>query len=203
MRNRADRGLSSAVRPVHRCKILIGLAVTVLSGRPLLAQYWISLGLGSGSLDVSCQQCGGSVRQGGTSLDARIGGAVSAKVRLGAEILRWNSSTANPSAALSDLTVNAFVHPWGESGAFLEVGLGECSYVRSVTVAATGFGVTLGVGYDITVARGVAMTPMALVVWGAPGSLKDNQQFTVAQALSTTLLDVGLNASFSFPGKRR
>jgi len=123
--------------------------------------------------------------------------------QLGVEILRWSRSTADTSAALSDLTVDAFVHPWGGSGAFVEVGLGACSYARSVTEAATGWGVTLGVGYDISVARGVAITSVALVVRGRPGNLRDNQQFTVAQALSVTLVDIGLNASFSFHARRK
>src|SRR5260370_13425951 len=78
-----------------RVLVLIGTLVALALGGDLAAQqrqardgFWFGAGLGSGWARVSCQICQGNNRSG-LSGTLRLGGGVSRKVLIGAEVAAW------------------------------------------------------------------------------------------------------------------
>src|SRR5437762_14377233 len=79
-----------------RFGVLIGTLAALALGRDLAAQqqrqardgFWFGAALGSGWARVSCQICQGNNRSG-LSGTLRLGGGVSRKVLIGAEVAAW------------------------------------------------------------------------------------------------------------------
>src|SRR5258706_15128184 len=79
-----------------RLVVLLGSLALLALGRDLPAQqqrqardgFWFGAALGSGWARVSCDICQGTNR-GGLSGGLRLGGGVSSKVLIGAEVAAW------------------------------------------------------------------------------------------------------------------
>src|SRR6184192_1676492 len=79
-----------------RLVVLLGTLAALALGRDLAAQqqrqardgFWFGAALGSGWARVSCQICQGNNRSG-LSGTLRLGGGVSRKVLIGAEVAAW------------------------------------------------------------------------------------------------------------------
>src|SRR5438034_7971396 len=79
-----------------RLVVLLGTLAALALGRDLAAQqqrqardgFWFGAALGSGWARVSCQICQGNNRSG-PSGTLRLGGGVSRKVLIGAEVAAW------------------------------------------------------------------------------------------------------------------
>ena len=67
------------------------------------------------------------------------------------------------------MSFTAYYYPTPASGLFLRGGLGFADYQEEGSDASTGFGVTLGLGYDIRVGPGYSLTPVANFSFGSVG----------------------------------
>lgn len=127
--------------------------------------FWISFGLGGGwnltrnvGLDSSSTGGGGGF--------VRLGGTLSEKLLLGGEVIGWGRSVDGAELARGNVNLTAMFYPSVQAGVYLKGGLGGASLARTVTEGNTtttvheeGFGATIGVGWDIRLARNFYLTP--------------------------------------------
>jgi hypothetical protein len=146
--------------------LLVGLATAAAAG-PALAQghsqtrdgFWFSGGLGWGSL--GCADC--SERTGGMSGGLAVGGTIGRHILLGVGTTGWTRSENGASMTVGTLDARVRVYPSAKGGFFLTGGAG----VGTVSVglsgvgsgSETGFGLLLGLGYDIRVGQMLSLTP--------------------------------------------
>jgi hypothetical protein len=122
--------------------------------------FFIGLGLGYGSLDLTCDGCDFD-RQSGLSGYLRLGGAVSDRVLLGVESNGWYKSEDGVGVTAGTLTGSVYVYPSSEADLFVRGGVGIASLDSEDINADTGFGWSVGLGYDIPIGRKTALTPYA------------------------------------------
>ena len=146
------------------------LLVFVVS--PLAAQekqgLFVGIGLGWGSLDITCEGCEMD-RESGFSGNFRIGGAVSDQVLIGAESEGWYKSIEGASISFGTLTASAYFYP-ASKGLYLRGGIGLAVLSASdggFSDSDTGLGFSFGAGYDIPVASKTALTPYANWMFGS------------------------------------
>ena len=149
--------------------ILAALGLTAVSiAVPQRAQvrkgFWIGLGLGYGSLGISCQSCNIG-REGALSGYLKLGGTVSPKLLIGGETNGWTQGDE----VAGNASLAAYYYPKVEGGLFLRGGLGLATYQRGSSDA-TGLGAVVGVGYDVRVGRNFSITPVANFNWGYLGN---------------------------------
>lgn len=138
---------------------------------PLSAQerdgLFIGVGLGWGSLDLTCDGCDVD-RTSGFSGNFRIGGAVSEKLLIGGETSGWYRSEDGSSVSFGVLTGSAYFYP-ASKGLYLRGGIGLAVLSADDGFASdseTGLGFSFGAGYDIPIARKTALTPYANWMFG-------------------------------------
>jgi hypothetical protein len=130
--------------------ILTTVVLTALVAATASAQgaryrgYWGSLGLGGGARIVSSD---------GLLVGGEVGG--------------WGTQEDEVFVGRGNWTLTAVAFPAGQLGLFVKGGFGGAT-VRAVDyravgeptgISKTGFGTTLGVGYDIPIATGASLTP--------------------------------------------
>lgn len=150
---------------------LLALAVLGAAG-PVSAQsprehrgFWISFGLGGGwnlSRNVGLD----SSSTGGVASYLRLGGTLSDKVLLGGEVIGWGRSVDGADLTRGNVNVTAMFYPSVQTGVYLKGGLGGASLASTVsegntttTVHDEGFGATIGLGWDVRLARNFFLTP--------------------------------------------
>src|SRR5437773_10869074 len=122
--------------------VLIGTLAALALGRDLAAQqqrqardgFWFGAALGSGWARVSCQICQGNNRSG-LSGTLRLGGGVSRKVFIGAEVAAWwaaiDSGTDTVHQSLTAFGAAAFCYPITHRTPYLNLGVGLAAYGTS------------------------------------------------------------------------
>jgi hypothetical protein len=160
-------------------------ALTCLfSASPAPAQersgFWIGFGGGVGSAGVSCDDCEGGDRETAAVGYVKLGGTLSERVLLGAEVNLWSKEQEGVTLNLYDAVATLTFYPQPTSGFFLKGGVGA-SFLDTefrdddtrVTVdLGTGLGVLAGAGYDIRVGRRISITPAVNYWYGWPGDIK-------------------------------
>ncbi len=159
----------------------VGFAVSPLTAqeRPRHEGFWVGFGLGGG-WNVA-EEIDGEVLGGG-ALYVRLGGTVSQKVLLGAEVNGWGRSQGDATLSRGNVTFTVLFYPSRNGGFFLKAGLGTASVTTAVTsgtVTTTdqriGGGSTIGVGWDIRLGKNLYLTPnidfLGQVIDGAENSL--------------------------------
>ena len=134
--------------------------------------FWIGFGFGFGSLGLSCDGCSSIDRESGVSGFLKMGGTVSDKLLLGGETNGWTKKIAGQNITAGNVSFTAYYYPTPASGLFLRGGLGFADYQEEGSDASTGFGVTLGLGYDIRVGTNFSLTPVANFSWGSVGDVQ-------------------------------
>lgn len=123
--------------------------------------FYIGFGVGGGSIGIDCEGCP-SDREGGVSGYFRLGGAVSPKLLVGAETNGWTKSDDGIDGTVGSLSGVAYFYPSLQRDFFVKGGL---SLVSSTIegggdeLSSTGFGLTIGAGYDFRIGRQFAITP--------------------------------------------
>jgi hypothetical protein len=153
----------------------LALAVVCLVVRPAAAQhpqirtgFWISGGLGYGSLDIGCDGCE-SPRESGLTALLAMGGTLRPGLLLGAELEAWRKEVEGVDLTFGHLSGVAYWYPRPATGFFLKGGAG----VGNLTADAGplgdssdgGIALHAGVGYDIRVGRNLSLTPAAGIFW--------------------------------------
>ena len=130
--------------------------------------FTASFGLGAGSGGVKCDGCS-TDRQNGFSGYLRLGGAVNPNWVIGGETQGWTYSKNGETDRFSYLTAFSQYYPMVQSGFFMKGGFGLGAASFEVTdptfgnqkVSSVGPAATLGLGYDLRVARNFSITPYA------------------------------------------
>jgi len=125
--------------------------------------FWIGFGLGGG---WNTSEGLDDARRGGFAGYFRLGGSPSQKVLLGGEAIAWGRSENGVAVSRGNATFSIMFFPSRNGGFFLKGGVGGAN----VTVAASGFGVTVtdsqqgfgstfGLGFDVRLGRNIYLTP--------------------------------------------
>jgi opacity protein-like surface antigen len=162
--------------------------------------FWIGFGLGGGSAGQSCNLvCDSLSRQTGFSGYLKIGGTLSPKILLGGESSGWTKSESGTTVRLGNLSAAVYFYPAPATGFFLKGGPGFSVYSADDGTdkeSGTGFGFTLGAGYDIRVSRNISITPVANFLWGSIGDVKSGDLSTQGLGLKQTVFDFQLGITF-------
>jgi hypothetical protein len=153
------------------------LPASLAAQRPQIREgFWIGFGLGQGNLNWKCDSCVAQDHGGPTGF-LRLGGTLSQKVLLGAELNFWSLDFGATEITAGYTAFTAYWYPSATGGLFLKGGFGGAIYTRQTgTAEATSKGgaIVLGGGYDIRVGRKISITPM-LSFWGSnKADLTDN-----------------------------
>src|SRR2546430_15963596 len=82
----------------------------------------------------------------------------------------WSSDVC--SSDLGNVSFTAYYYPAPANGFFLRGGLGVADYKEEGSSGSTGFGFTLGLGYDVRVGTNFSLTPVANFSWGSVGDVQ-------------------------------
>jgi hypothetical protein len=155
--------------------------------------FWIGFGLGQASVkgdcdDVdsgsgTCDAVGG--KQGAFAFYLMAGGTLNPNLRIGCEVYNFvgfrdlESSTSTDDQAVlfgTNLALALYYYPMVERGLFLKGGVGAAWYALAESEDSewdsSGFGLLLGVGYDLRIGGNTSLTPMFTYGWGGGGDLK-------------------------------
>ena len=140
---------------------------------------WLSGGLGIGSM--GCRTCSG--RETSLTGEVTVGGALGQMFLIGGGITFW-SKTGNGTIALLDFVVRLYASP--RSGLYFALGGGGGLVSSSISGTGPsgsefGAGLLIGLGYEIRIARTLAITPY----WQIFGAKTETLDVNVGQ--------VGLN----------
>lgn len=172
---------------------------------PLRAQYpqrrdgfWIGFGLGYGSANVSCETCRAGARTDGVTGFVKLGGSPSQHLLIGGAINGWSHENIGATETMANLTGSLYFYPRARSGLFFTGGLGWSAYHVNTVPAweGTGWGLTLGAGYDIRMGRDVSLTPVVNYVYGALGDVTAPGSRVVGSRWRQDVIDIGLGVTF-------
>lgn len=131
--------------------------------------FWISFGLGAGSAGFECDGCEDDRDNSGAGY-LRLGGTPSDRFLVGGEINGWvkrdEEETYEWEAAIGSIFGTLLFYP-SAGNFYLQGGLGFMGYTleaendagESAKLETAGFGLLLGIGYDVRVARSFSLTP--------------------------------------------
>lgn len=178
-----------------------------------------SFGMGGASTQVLCIGCVSDEREAFASFNIRAGHVVRDDLVLGVELDIWTLSESgwirddrDLQRTLGAASLVALYYPLREAGLFLKAGAGIAgveledrnrlvyqrgNYIQFAEVGSQwGLGATVGLGYDIPLANGKAITPELIYSWGRPGTLREGEA-TLATDWRQNIL--ALNVAFTIP----
>jgi hypothetical protein len=141
--------------------------------------FWIGFGFGVGSASATCDDCNGSDRETSGVGYLKLGGTLSERLLLGAEVNVWSKEQEGVTLNLSNVSATFTLYPRPSSGFFLKGGAGfsftdtefrEGSRTIKVDLG-TGVGVLAGTGYDFRVGKNISITPAVNFWYGWSGDL--------------------------------
>jgi len=160
---------------MRRCALALAfaclLAPPALAQRPQTRQgFWISGGLGYGSLDVGCDGCE-SDRESGVTARLAMGGTPSPHFLVGGDIESWAKEVDGVDILFGHVSGVAYWYPQVTGGFFVKGGVG----FGTLSVDAgplgddsdTGLALHAGAGYDIRLGSNFSLTPTAGVFWAS------------------------------------
>jgi len=192
-----------------RVVVLVGTLVALALGGDLAAQqrqardgFWFGAGLGSGWARVSCQICQGNNR-GGFSGALRLGGGVSRKVLIGAEVAAWwatiETGTDTVHQSLAAFGAAAYWYPSQRRPLYFKLGIGLVTHRAddgTDVITSSAIGPEFGVGYEWPVSPHVLVSPFINVALGiVGGSLKFNGG-TIQNRPTVSLAQLGLGVTW-------
>lgn len=141
--------------------------------------FWIGLGVGVGSAQVTCDDCEGGRETAGIGHIA-LGGTLSEHLLLGVDLNGWSKEQEGLTVNLYNALATLTVYPQASSGLFLKVGAGYSFadndlHNGSTTVTVdfgNGLGLVAGAGYDVRVWRNVSITPAVSFWYGRHGDVR-------------------------------
>lgn len=167
--------------------------------------FFIGGGIGYGSGDASTDgtrqdlsQIGGldSGREGGLTLNLRLGKTLSTRLALGAELNGYFRSKELADISLFNATAAFYLYPY-DAGLFVKGGLGLARAGFSANgddLSGLGFGAMLGVGYDYRIGDTTAVTPTITYWFGSPGELSvDN--IALLHGFKHNVIEIGVGIS--------
>lgn len=182
--------------------VLVGLGGVAREVRAQYRQrrdgFWIGFGLGYGSANVACDNCRPGARTDGVTGFVKLGGSPSQHVLIGGAINGWSHSAFGATETIANLTGSLYFYPRARSGLFFTGGLGWSAYHVNTVPSwdGTGWGLTLGAGYDIRVGRDVSLSPVLNYLYGAVGDVTAPGSGVVGSRWRQDVIDLGLGVTF-------
>ena len=184
-------------------RALVGAALAVLPAGTLAAQevqggdaLWFGAGLGPGAARVSCSICKADRGTAATG-ELRLGGRLKRGVLVGAEATLWAGGVERGvNETMWGLSAVGYFYPRSRGTFYWKAGVGMLSW-RSTdghdVLSAGALGVVAGAGWDIRIARHIALAPYAsLFVASLGGDIKFNGA-SVQQGALLMLAQLGLS----------
>ena len=149
------------------------------AGHPQERQgFWISIGIGAGSAQVTCDDCAGNRETAGVARVA-LGGTVRPNLLLGLDLNGWEKKEEGVTVNLYNALPTVTLYPRTSSGFFVKAGAGFSfadNDIRDDSTTITvdfgnGLGLVAGAGYDVRVGRNVSITPAASFWYGRHGNV--------------------------------
>lgn len=158
---------------------------------------WLAAGGGIGREDESCTGCTTMSRQTGTVAYLAFGGTLSSSVRLGADLTAWRKSTTVGDEYTGTLTAVALLYPFGTSGFHFKAGAGLAGISLEpssfASASGTGPGGIVGMGYDLSLGRRVAITPTIGWMKGWTGDItQEGSVIAEKTSFDVVMVTVGL-----------
>ena len=180
---------------------LLAVALLGLISSPAAAQeasqrrsgFWLNVGLGWGSADQNCDNCGDTERESGVMGQFALGATISPSVLLGVESNGWYKEENGRKLLMgTSFAAVAYFYPSATGNLFVKGGVGLASYYFSngSTDDDNGLGLLVGVGYDLPLGAKFSITPVATFQYGVMGDYK------TAQGVSQNVISLG--AAFTF-----
>lgn len=188
-------------------RVLVILNLMLLASTPGWTQslperkgFWANIQFGYGWLAKSSDQEPYN-REGAFALAFNLGGTLNRYVRLGAELNGWLLEAYDPydpakGESVSQILAIVEVYPWPARGLFLKAGVGRATYTNShpFEFGSSGWGMTIGVGYDLPVGRRISLTPIVNYSLGSLGGVEN--QLVIIQNRRYSVFDFGIALSY-------
>jgi len=191
---------------MHRAaRVIVFVAAFNCAAAAAQAQYshrregfWLGFGLGYGSSNVTCDQCGSGPRVEGVTGFLKLGGTPNPNLRLGVALNGWWHDDGVVTESMANVTTSLSVYPVAASGLFVTGGVGFSSYyVNSApSFDGVGWGLTGGVGYDIPLGRAVSLTPVVTYMYGGVGNVNEAGVGTARTQWRQNVVDFALGVTF-------
>ncbi|MDX2123166.1 MAG: hypothetical protein SF070_19165 [Gemmatimonadota bacterium] len=175
--SRAWRILSSAL-------VLLALTASATAAQEESARrqgFWFNIGLGYGSADFNCDNCGSTDREGSVAGNIAAGGTLSPQLLLGVESNGWYKDESGIKSTFGNLAAVAYFYPSAGSNLFLKGGVGLSAYKfeNGSSVDDTGLGLLAGIGYDLPIGKSLSITPTAAFNFGMMGDKSGAQSVKI------------------------
>ena len=204
------------MRAVTRCLGSVGLCIVsgvgVLAAQhqgPLRQGFWGTFGLGVGSAALSCGSgCSfnSDVKGAGLTVDIKLGGTPSPRLRLGGEMNFWlkdvsaTTGVSGETETVGNFSGVAYFYPSRRGGFFVKGGVGVAIYQLSqgnTHSTATGPGIVGGLGYDIHLGGGqVSLIPVLNLFSGKDGDLKESGTVLIP-SIGHSVIAIGLGVQYN------
>jgi len=171
--------------------LTVAFAATLPAQQPDRQGFWGSIGGGFGAAKLGCDNCGSTSRENSFAGFLVLGAALTPSVLIGLEVDGWLKTINGDPLRLGAVTGMLQWYPSSSLGLFVKGGAG-LSYARgdlrfptSVFLDDAGLGYLLGVGFDVPVGSGLAVTPVASLYGGNIGDVQNAEgvDFTVFQLM--------------------
>lgn len=178
-----------------------------LPARPVRSGLYLTGGLGNGLEQYQYSDAPGYTSWlSSPAAVLRIGGTPNQSVRLGAELFGWwnkifdADQQLNATDTFSAFLLDAQFYPDRRAGFYVKGGMGIARSGESFeccieNVSETGFGWSIGAGYDLPLSRGLAIAP---TIDFYQGSFAQRGQPTITEHV----LNVGVSLTFQSGGRR-
>lgn len=186
-----------SLRAPHRLPILFVVAALLLcassasaqEGRdgaesPAHAGFWLSGGIGAGTTDSDSDEDSGPAGY------IRMGGTPSDRVLLGGELIGMTREIGGVDVSQGNATFSVLFYPSAPGGFFVKAGAGVASATVSsevpggtLTSDESGFGFTLGGGYDIRLGSNLYLTPNLDLLFQSFDEFADSNLFLLTVGL--------------------
>jgi hypothetical protein len=158
--------------------------------------FWIGFGLGGG-INLTEGMDGESLAGGSGYI--RLGGTPSQRVLLGFESIGWARGSSGTTLGRANSSFVVLFYPTMDGGLFFKGGVGGASVARvsdegntTTTTTESGFGVTLGAGWDVRIGRNLYLSPNLDLLLQMLGEEEDPVLGNIPSTNSILLFTLGL-----------
>lgn len=144
------------------------LIVMTALAAPARAQYansrdgfWTGLGIGLGSVGVSCASCSNGTTSG-TSAYLNLGGTLTPHFLVGGEATLWTHPTSGVDESVEFISLIAVWYPQAKGAFFFKFGAGGMAYTLQQgfdKLTATAPSASFGLGYNARIRPNFSLTP--------------------------------------------
>jgi hypothetical protein len=161
--------------PLLLATLAIDVSVSLAQTPESRPGFWAGIGLGYGSANASCPECGSAPSTRGMTGSLSAGTGISNRVLAGIQIDAWYDRFDGGREILSTLTGTVRYYPSRTTRWFGIGGAGLSSYWSSRSFSyGIGWGLSAGAGYDLLTSGGWSLSPIVKLSFGMVGDLRSD-----------------------------